>query len=249
MTYLQFHLVFTLPLLAVLAAAQGRTRGPWWPLALIATIAFVYTTPWDNHLVANAVWTYPPGRVLATIGHVPVEEYAFFVIQTAIAGLWMRLVRERVPAAPPSPRGGTIRAVGGTVALAITLLGVGLWVQGGHGLYLGLILAWVGPILLLMWGLGGSELWARRRLLAWSILPPTLYLWVADWYAITQAGIWHITDATRTGWEIAGLPVEEALFFLVTNVMVVQGLVLLQPVPFAQIMGRLGVLRPRPAAA
>ena len=86
MTYLQFHLVFTLPWLALLGVAAWRAARAGRPLAgdraigdrfalgaLAAhmAIAFVYTTPWDNYLVAREVWGYPPGRVLATIGFVP----------------------------------------------------------------------------------------------------------------------------------------------------------------------------------
>jgi lycopene cyclase domain-containing protein len=239
MTYLQFHLVFTVPPLVALALLQGRTRGPWWPLLLLVGIAFAWTTPWDNYLVAREVWSYPPGRVLATVGYVPVEEYAFFVIQTVMTGLWVRLLQARWSRAASPP--GTVRArvVGAVLFGALAVVGAVLWARGGHGLYLGLIVVWAAPVLALMWAVGGHLLVARRRLLVWAVVPPTLYLWAADWYAITQAGIWTITDATRTGWELAGLPVEEALFFLVTNVMVAQGLVMLEPDAMPETVGRL----------
>ncbi len=231
MTYLEFHLAFTLPPLLVLALLQGRTRQPWWPLGLLVVIAFVYTTPWDNYLVARSVWSYPPGRVLATIGWVPIEEYAFFVIQTVLAGLWLRLFQARWPTVPAPPHGITHRVAGVAFFGALTLAGVAMIVASGHWLYLGLVLAWACPVLAMMWGIGGHLIWARRRLVAVTLVPLSLYLWFADWFAITQAGIWTITDATRTGWEIAELPVEEALFFVVTNLLVSQGLVLLETNP------------------
>ncbi|MGB3543909.1 lycopene cyclase domain-containing protein [Rubrivirga sp.] len=227
MTYLEFHLAFTVPPLVVLALLQGRTRAPWWPLGLLIGIAFVYTTPWDNYLVAREIWTYPPGRVLATIGFVPVEEYAFFGIQTIIAGLWLRLFQARWDRVP-EPSGRGVRWPGIALFGAITVAGVAMLLAAGHWLYLGLILAWAGPPLLLQWAVGGELVWARRRLVAVTVIPISLYLWVADWFAITQAGIWNITDATRTGWEIVGLPVEEALFFVVTTLLVAQGLVMLE---------------------
>ena len=233
-TYLEFHLAFTLPPLAVLALLQGRTRERWWPLALLVGIAFVYTTPWDNYLVARGVWSYPPGRVLATVGWVPVEEYAFFVIQTLMAGLWLRLFQARWPAPPEPPGDGAsgadlrARVVGTAVFLALSLAGAAMVVGAGHWLYLGLILAWACPVLALMWGVGGHLVWARRRLVAVTVVPVSLYLWAADWFAITQAGIWEITDATRTGAELFRLPVEEALFFAVTSLLVAQGLVMLE---------------------
>ena len=102
---------------------------------------------------------------------------------------------------------------------------MGLVIVGGHGLYLGLILAWACPVLAGMWGLSGRRFWRHRRLLALAVVPPTLYLWIADRAAL-GLGIWAIADATRTGFALLGLPVEEALFFLVTNALVVQGLLM-----------------------
>lgn len=55
---------------------------------------------------------------------------------------------------------------------------------------------------------------------------PTLYLWVADRIALAL-GIWHISDRFTTGLAHGGLPLEEALFFVVTNLLVVQGLILM----------------------
>lgn len=253
MTYLQFHLAFTIPPLLALALFQGRTREPWWPLAALVGIAFVYTTPWDNYLVAREVWTYPPDAVLATIGFVPVEEYAFFVIQTVITGLWVRLLQARSPVAfQPTPDLG-VRAIGASVFGLLSLLGVACVIAGGHWLYLGLIVAWAFPVLAGMWWLGGHLIWARRRLVALAVAPVTVYLWVADRIAI-GLGIWDITDATRTGWEIVGLPVEEALFFLVTNLLVAKGLVMLERVRGSEVQGSrdptlLRTLPPEPRTA
>ena len=72
------------------------------------------------------------------------------------------------------------------------------------------------------------------RLVLATVVPVSLYLWVADRVAI-GLGIWDITDATRTGLELFGLPVEEALFFVVTNLLVAQGLVM-----FEQVVPRAG---------
>ena len=40
---------------------------------VLGLLAVSYTTPWDNYLVWKGIWSYPPGRVLATIGWVPVR--------------------------------------------------------------------------------------------------------------------------------------------------------------------------------
>jgi lycopene cyclase domain-containing protein len=85
MTYFGFHLVFILPLIGVLlylVRQQGTLPYPraGLGLLLICAIALVYTTPWDNYLVAQEIWTYDEGRILEQlrIGYVPLEEYLFW---------------------------------------------------------------------------------------------------------------------------------------------------------------------------
>ena len=238
MTYLQFHAAFTAPVLVALWLLRPRPAPSWGPLLLLVGIAFAYTTPWDNYLVAREVWTYPPDRVWFEVGYVPIEEYAFFVIQTLMAGMLYRLLRARAfpTAAPHGPEGQRVWGV--AVFGALSVLGWALIAGGGHGLYLGLILGWACPVLAGMWWIAGAQIWAHRRLVAWTVVPLTLYLWVADRIAIGLE-IWDITDATRTGWELAGLPVEEALFFLVTNLLVAQGMAMLQPSPVADPAARM----------
>jgi lycopene cyclase domain-containing protein len=51
----------------------------------------------------------------------------------------------------------------------------------------------------------------------------TVYLCLADTLAITK-NIWSITSSTRSGIEFGVLPIEEALFFALTNLFVLQGL-------------------------
>lgn len=54
---------------------------------------------------------------------------------------------------------------------------------------------------------------------------PTLYLWIVDTLALRR-GTWVIESGTKLDWHLwAGLDIEEAIFFLVTNVLIVFGLV------------------------
>ncbi|HIL57219.1 MAG TPA: lycopene cyclase domain-containing protein, partial [Rhodothermales bacterium] len=93
-----------------------------------------------------------------------------------------------------------------------------------------LILAWAPPVLAGMSWIGAAKIWDERRRVVASIAVPTVYLWVADRVAIGE-GIWYIADATRLQIDPLGLPIEEAVFFLVTNVLVVCGLALFLPSP------------------
>jgi lycopene beta-cyclase len=227
-TYLQFHLVFLLPPLALLAVPAARIVRQHPRLGIgvgvLVVAAYVWTTPWDNYLVATEVWDYGQGRVLATIGYVPVEEYAFFGLQTLLAGaVTMIALRRRDLLDRSEP---TERASGRTVAW---------WAAAGVGAaaltfvdptrYLGLILLWIVPPLALQWWYGGRWLAERlRRVWPW-LAALTVYLWIADGYAIAN-GIWSISERYTTGIRFGPLPLEEATFFLVTNLVVAQGLIL-----------------------
>lgn len=232
MSYATFHLVFLIPPILLLWATLPQSLsslGGWraqWALPLISIIAFTYTTPWDNYLVARNVWWYGPDRVLATIGYVPVEEYAFFLLQPILTGLFtfQYLARWHPDAKRRSATGGGFGTLlfGGLALLGAVLLVI----EAEHGLYLGLILAWACPLLAGMWLYDGETLWAHRTTLLYAIGIPTLYLWVADATAIAS-GIWTIADAYTVGLAPLGLPLEEATFFLMTNCLVVKGILLL----------------------
>jgi lycopene cyclase domain-containing protein len=104
--------------------------------------------------------------------------------------------------------------------------GIFLFDGNPRTLYLALILAWAPPILGGMWLYDGETLWALRRTVFVTTFIPTLYLWVADAIAI-RAGIWTIAPHYTVGISLFGLPLEEATFFLCTNLLVVQGVLLL----------------------
>ena len=231
MSYLVFHLVLIVPPILFMAATLPSSLdelGGWRAriaLPLIALIALTYTTAWDNYLVARDVWWYGTGRVLATIGFVPVEEYLFFVLQPILTGLFLfqYLARWEGPLAGSSPGS----AWAGFLTFA-ALAGGGVLLLGGppRGLYLGLVLTWASPLLAGMWLYDGETLWAHRRTLLVAVGVPTVYLWAADALAIAS-GIWTISSTYTLGVAVGSLPLEEATFFLMTNLLVVKGILLL----------------------
>lgn len=237
MTYLQFHLVFILPplllLLATLRGARARLGSRVvWILPAMALIALVYTTPWDNYLVYRGVWWYGADRVIGTIGYVPFEEYLFFVLQPLLTGAWTYhvLMRAGLDESAPHVPTSLIAQLGssalyGAALYLLAAAGGFLALTTQSGLYLGLILAWAAPVLALQWPFIARLVSARPGAFALSVGMPTLYLWVADRIAI-GAGIWSIAPRYTTGLHLFGLPIEEALFFLVTNLLVVQGVML-----------------------
>lgn len=229
MSYFTFHLVFILPPILFLAFRQRQPLAGigglrvWLGLPLISLVALLYTTPWDNYLIWRDVWNYGTDRVIGTIGYVPVEEYLFFVLQCILTGLWLYWLLPKGDL-PVQQQSLLVRLSGTLIWVALSVAGA-LLLQQDPGVYLGLILVWAGPILALQWMIGGVQLWAAKGIWLAGTLVPTLYLWIADRFAIGQ-GIWSISEVYTTGLQLFGLPIEEATFFLVTNLLVVQGLLL-----------------------
>ena len=95
----------------------------------------------------------------------------------------------------------------------------------GQWTYLVFELAWALPVIAGQWALGHRALRANWRALVAGVLLPTLYLSTADALAI-RVGIWSLNPELTLGIWIGALPLEEAVFFFLTNVMVVQGLLL-----------------------
>ena len=237
-TYLQFHLAFLLPAVLFLCATGfvSRSRIPegrevlgsgwrhyWAGAVVITAVAIAYTTPWDNYLISRGVWWYGDGTTLLTLGHAPVEEYLFVLVQPWITALWLA----HLDFSTEWPGGSNPVAWRAGALVVAAVIGVVGWQSLGVDatFYFGAILVWAAPVLALQWIVGAPQLWARRRTVALGTLLPTLYLCVVDRIAI-EYGIWMLSGQYTTGITVAGLPIEEAAFFLVTNLFVVQGLVL-----------------------
>ena len=94
-----------------------------------------------------------------------------------------------------------------------------------HWLYLIFLLSCALPIIGMQWIVGWRHLWRERNTWPWVILGLSIYLTLADAIAIAQH-IWFFNPALITGWHIGNVPIEEALFCLLTVTMIVQGFVL-----------------------
>ena len=201
MTYLALLLTGLLPPIGLLAWRAGSrnslphtgNRHQLVALAALIGLAVLATLPWDAALIARGTWSYPRAQPIGWVAGVPVEELLFMVLQPLLAGLWLRTR----PASPAGARRGAAR-LGGTV-LWLTAAGLGvLLARSASGSYLGLLLAWSGPLLALQWAVAGNALWAQRRLLAAAALPPTLYLWALDRLGL-HLRLWELSSTRTTG--------------------------------------------------
>jgi lycopene cyclase domain-containing protein len=260
-TYFTFLAVFlVLPLLGLLLGI-GRLRGrgaglpsrfgalrPIAAIALMAAVAIVYTTPWDNYLVATGVWSYDPSLVAGvTLGYVPVEEYLFFILQTLLTGAGLvALALQPGAAVEPPPASGRLR-----IWTVVPLLG--LWLVACFVLasnwyaarYLALLFAWGLPPILIQMAYGADLLWSERRIVLPAIMVATAYYSAADILAVAS-GTWSFHPSLTLGLRLGLLPIEEILFFLLTNVLIVFSMSLLLSTAsmerFRRLVGRAGAL-------
>lgn len=230
MTYLQFLIIFIIPL--VLLGSTYFKKSTYVEkkkvseaLALLIILAVVYTTPWDNYLVKTGVWTYEDKNILFRIGYVPFEEYLFFVLQSLMTGFWCLFILERHQLKYEKPNTSLFAQHMVTLILITTIIASLYFLNNDHTKYLGLILVWATPVVLLQWAVGGHYILQNRKVFLLCLLPPTAYLWLADSFALYK-NIWSISTTQTIGLNFYNLPFEEALFFLSTNIMLCQGLIL-----------------------
>lgn len=96
MTYVRFLEIFLLIPIAVLAAVVR----PWWKrrhsvaCVVVCVLAFIYTSPWDNHAAAVGLWSFDPRFAPPShfVLHLPWEEYAFYLLQGVLTCLLVVLL-------------------------------------------------------------------------------------------------------------------------------------------------------------
>lgn len=228
MAYWQFDLLVLVLPSALLLRGRHLPARLVSAVVVLSVVALAWTAPWDEHLVRTGVWAYGPDRVLATVGSVPVEEYAFVVLLVVLVAAW-GVRTGRLPGRPRHPRRRPAtsghRAAGALGWFCVAGAGVGLLAAGGTWRYLGLLLVWIAPPMLLQRAVAGDVLRARRLDRAVVALPVTLWLCLADRLALAD-GVWTIDPASSTGLDVLGLPGEEGLFFLLVVVLVTDALLL-----------------------
>ncbi len=87
-------------------------------------------------------------------------------------------------------------------------------------------MAWALPVIAVQWAAAGRELWRWRRLLVVAVTLSTLYLGACDAFALGH-GIWRVDPARVLGIYAGPLPLEEFVFYFVTNIMAAQGFVMI----------------------
>ncbi len=224
---------------------------PWVVMVVLCTIAFVYTTPWDNYLVATNVWWYDINLVSGIVlGYVPIEEYTFFIVQPIMTGLLLFTLARYIMSDPRPADSVKIRVMAttgvGIVWAISTIILILTFISDDWKpfTYLGLELSWALIPLMIQTAFGADILWRHRKIVTIAIVLSTLYLSYADALAI-GSGTWTIDPEQSLNIYLGGvLPIEEFVFFFITNVLVTMGMTLALAQESLERAMRIAVLRP-----
>jgi lycopene beta-cyclase len=249
MTYFAFLAIFVGIPTAILSLITivDYMRGKWMPSGFTAfkpitviialmIIAFVYTTPWDNYLVATRVWYYNPDLVTGIIfWYVPLEEYVFFLVLPVLAGLFTILLMRYLPmnTSPFKPSDGLrFRKWFTAVMFILWVASVFVFIASATTTiwdplkYLSITMSWFMIPIMIQTAFGGDILLRHWRVVLSSIVIIGGYLSWADSLAIL-ASTWTIAPNFSLPILIGGvLPFEEAFFFFMVTTLCVMGLVL-----------------------
>jgi lycopene beta-cyclase len=241
MTYLRFHLIFNLPLLILLAALSGMA--PWTieeaeALGLVLLAVMIFTAPWDNLAAKWGIWGFPREKYSLRLGHLPVEEYAFFLLQSMNVMLAVRALFRFFP----DWQTGQETELGEwtLICLAVSVIpwifvAVQLrWLRrkAGPRVNYAVHLAWFLPVIYAQWILAPPLFWGHAGLLVLVTAAFGVYYTLADLAAV-RAGTWFFDEKQITGVKLGGiLPWEEIAFFFLTSLLVAQSYLLLLPSDF-----------------
>ncbi|KAH0844197.1 Bifunctional lycopene cyclase/phytoene synthase [Fonsecaea pedrosoi] len=231
--YALVHVVHTIPLATALSIALGPllTRRDIYKICFLQLVAVTYTIPWDSYLIRTRIWTYPQHVVIGpTLFDIPAEEVFFFGIQTYIillskpvlTAIYLHNEADSLdpvgkPLLPWKRAGQLVFSLG----LVVPIL---LRESNAEGHYMRLILIWACPVMLMLWTFAYQLLLTMPWTTTWlPIAASTLYLWIVDTLALRR-GTWSIESGTKLGIQVwPHLELEEAVFFLLTNTLIVWG--------------------------
>eukprot|EP01135_Chromosphaera_perkinsii_P001196 Nk52_evm7s161 gene=Nk52_evmTU7s161 len=243
-SYMFLHVAFTLPCITFLLFtawiksewAYVRLVAQW--TGILCVIANVYTIPWDNFMIWKGAWSYGPGRIIPfQVGYCPYEEYAFFTLQTLfVVGNWLWYFdspsvfsmphRRKLRFSKQNNSGNGLFIFVLSLLVAVLLLGVHLVHHSKSFFYMGSLLMWTTPVLILQWVCGGRALIAHAHHLVYVVLFSVIPLWIINKWGIVQ-GIWSVSTEYTTPLVFDRvMPVEEALFYVCTTLMCVHGITL-----------------------
>jgi lycopene cyclase domain-containing protein len=204
-------------------------------LGLVLLAVMIFTTPWDNLAAKWGIWGFPREKYSLQIGYLPVEEYAFFLLQSmgvilAVRALF-RFFPDWLTGQETSIGLGTLICLGASV-IPWTIVALQLrWLRrkAGPRVNYAIHLAWFLPVIYIQWIIAPFLFLGHAGLLALVTAAFGGYYTLADLAAV-RAGTWFFDEKQITGVKLGGvLPWEEIAFFFLTSLLVAQSYLLLLP--------------------
>lgn len=241
---------FLVPALIVLAMppvmglfSHGYTPAPGEHKAIVCVTLFmfvqttVFAIPfsivWDALIVEAGVWTFDPQCVHRIIGSLPLEEvllYPLMIIlgQAITVRAWGCL--PHVPPTPIVPSRFKDPRIMVPCLLGVGLGGVGVYLMGHDysTYYLGVIFAFMAPLVAMLWFITGQVILIKANTLVIGIMITFIYTLLVDTYSI-RMGVWAIYEGMGIYLPVPyfdGIQLEECVIYLALSIIVV---VVLQP--------------------
>jgi len=228
MNYLEFLIIFTvLPIVLMtifLRKVIDITFLKW--LFVVSVIAFIATAGWDNYAVYSGIWHFPKNRTIGIkLFYVPLEEYMFFFLQTYTTGLLQLIFIKK----------NINYNINSSAIIFLPLIFIqddGIWkLTFGSYNYLIHLFSWGGFFILVQFISGRKKILNNISLIILPSIIMTVYFSIADSISIGH-GIWDFDPLQTTGIKLVNIPLEEILFFLVTNILITEAMVLFLPKRF-----------------
>ena len=218
MNYLQFVFIFLfLPAVIIFFKFPFdsiKVRG----LIIHSVIALIYTVPWDSYLIYSKIWYYDINLITDTFLLIPIGEYFFITLQTAI--ICSVISPKKFDYEEVSFK---FSFIGIFLALILFITGIILF-QFAKAKYLALILMWASFPLGVQYSFGANILLFNISIITKYLLIFSIYFSFIDTIALDR--IWFISESTSLGLKIANLPIEEIAFFCFTSLFLIQGMCL-----------------------
>jgi len=150
-------------------------------------------------------------------------------VETILSGLWWWFLARRLsPPATEFKPNKKLVAISSVVLVLIWIIFTYLFFSDNEPItYLSITLFWALPAILPQLLFGADILWHYRKLVILGILIPGTYLSLMDIVALKDT-TWSISPTQTTGILFFGiLPLEEVVFFFITNVLITFGMTLL----------------------
>ncbi|MCX7832957.1 MAG: lycopene cyclase domain-containing protein [Ignavibacteria bacterium] len=231
MTYLSFLLVFTIvpSLLLIITLWKTFTWDYIKVLLFVSFIAFSATSLWDNYAVYSGIWFFPEEKTLhIKLFYVPIEEYMFFFLQTYTTGLFQLLYMKFYRKVK---NGESSKISFFSLPMIFLFMLEVIKLPFGKFNYLFHLLTWAGFFIFIQYLFGRKKIFKYKNFIFFPAIIMTLYFSLCDSISIGH-GIWDFDPEQTIGTLVYNVPLEEIIFFLCTNLLITEAMILFLPERF-----------------